>query len=122
MAHEVALAMIKNGISASFAIWDAWQYADEMQAEHEKRMAAEAQKCDDEVAKIISDWQPDWSQAPKGANWWAVDGDGFTAYWFVNEPSQGSIEWTTEGCDCYFNNAPNFNYQGDWRESLRKRP
>ncbi|WP_025915830.1 hypothetical protein [Herminiimonas sp. CN] len=59
----------------------------------------------------------DWSQAPKGARWWAMDADG-KANWFVapNVVARTNF-WFSEPIP-----APNFGYIGDWRESLVERP
>lgn len=77
----------------------------------------------------VSNWQPDWSQAPKWANWWAMDGFSKKANWYIDKPyldddSEVELEWnidlkTNTGTYTY---APSFNYQGDWKDSLRKRP
>jgi hypothetical protein len=59
----------------------------------------------------------DWSQAPQGARWWVMDGDG-RAHWF-GEPEvilQTSF-WFTDPVP-----APAFDYVGDWRSSLVERP
>ena len=59
----------------------------------------------------------DWKQAPKNAVWWAIDADG-KAYRFNAENVIAYTNfWFTEQV-----NAPRFNYEGDWRESLTKRP
>jgi hypothetical protein len=59
----------------------------------------------------------DWNAAPKNAMWWAADADGkahwfnapnvvpFTGFWFADQET-----------------APLFGYEGDWRQSLTKRP
>jgi hypothetical protein len=59
----------------------------------------------------------DWKAAPKSALWWAVDADG-TAHWF-NAPNVAPFTnfWFADP-----ENAPLFDYAGDWRESLTKRP
>jgi len=59
----------------------------------------------------------DWKSAPKTALWWAMDEDG-TAHWF-NSPNVASFTnfWYTDS-----EKAPPFGYEGDWRESLTKRP
>ena len=44
MAHDAALAMIKNGCSLHTAIADAWRYADTMQDEADKRSSTERPK------------------------------------------------------------------------------
>jgi hypothetical protein len=41
LAHDAALAMIKNGCSLHTAIADAWRYADAMQEEDDKRSKVE---------------------------------------------------------------------------------
>ncbi|MEP3428856.1 MAG: hypothetical protein ABJN98_09270 [Roseibium sp.] len=59
----------------------------------------------------------DWNQAPKNAVWWAVDADG-KANWFC-EPDVAAFT------DFWFQEpkpAPDFGFDGDWRESLVKRP
>ena len=54
------------------------------------------------------DWQPDWSQAPESD----------VVAWDINK--HGQARWIANDNGYYL--APSFNYQGDWRESLRKRP
>lgn len=76
------------------------------------------------VMAAIADWPgPDWSQAPEWAVAWAMDADG-DAYWHVHVPGASKDEWpglwnahqVTEFT------ASTFNYPGNWRDSLRKRP
>lgn len=64
-----------------------------------------------------TEWQPDWSQAPKWANWWAVDEDN-NANWYKRKPSIDDTEFYS----WKYSEAPLFGYQGDWRDSLRSRP
>ena len=94
-----------------------------MQAEADKR----AVKLPDVVfdTKQNEEWQPDWSQAPEWANWWAVD-KNLEARWILSadgEPYIGMDEskWFSFG---RFNSktSPSFNYAGNWQDSLRKRP
>ena len=68
----------------------------------------------------VSEWQPDWSQAPDGYDWWAIDRDGFSC-WHKSKPNtqSGIYFWIRLPTA---KNAPSFNYQGDWEDSLRKRP
>ena len=75
------------------------------------------------------DWQPDWSQAPDGYDWWAFDGVNKKANWYKSEPyidddEEGDDEWNIElqADTKVFLEAPSFDYKGDWKESLRKRP
>ena len=75
--------------------------------------------------KAIEEWQPDWSQAPDWANWWAMDGDKKTR-WIYSEleqpyTSDTYLRWFAVG---RFDSAdaPSFGYTGNWRNSLRERP
>jgi len=59
----------------------------------------------------------DWKDAPKNAVWWAVDAIG-TAHWFMSPTVAAFTDfWFVDHV-----NAPLFGYEGDWRESLTKRP
>lgn len=59
----------------------------------------------------------DWSQAPKGARWWSMDGDG-RANWFSAPNVVAHTDfWFSEPMP-----APSFGYVGNWRESLVERP
>lgn len=129
MAHEWVMKIIEGNVravDASDLLERAWKYADAMQAEADKR---EKQNKDEFYANLADpmkkvreqEWQPDWSQAPDGYDWWAMDGD-YVASWFLNEPYINVNEWNTRGMDVNFKSSPLFNYQGDWRNSLRKRP
>ena len=76
-------------------------------------------------SQVLKDWQPDWSQAPDWANWWAMDENKNTR-WIYSELEQPYISdmflmWFAIG---RFDSAdaPSFGYTGDWRNSLRKRP
>lgn len=65
---------------------------------------------------------PDWSQAPEWAMWWAVDENG-EVYWHKQSPSlKHDREWLQADGGCQYKQAKAFDYTGDWRESLRKRP
>lgn len=75
-------------------------------------------------SQVLKEWQPDWSQAPHGFDWWAMDECG-TCTWFKEKPSIGGFLFTDEfigGGDNGAVDAPSFNYSGNWRDSLRKRP
>ena len=140
MAHEWYLKQLEVHESAS--VHGAWQYADAMQAEAEKRNKAEAEQKRKEMREMLNapntfieregqhfddveEWQPDWSQAPDWANWWAMDENKNTR-WIYSELEQPYtsdifLRWFALG---KFDSAdaPSFGYTGDWRESLRKRP
>ena len=86
----------------------------------EKRLAASID--------IKKEWQPDWSQAPSGYDYWVAtaDHDGkISGGWFYDvEPEFGE----SKGVSIYYSSNSNstltdsFGYTGDWRNSLRKRP
>lgn len=123
MAHEYLIKMIgcpnipaMNAEQISSAAFD---LVDAMIAEHHKRNYQEVQDG--------SEWQPDWSQAPDGrVQYFAVD-ENSRGGWYINKPDLYHDHWYWADYeervdnDCY-DNAPSFNYQGDWRDSLRKRP
>ena len=125
MAHECALAYIKYSDGKTHykdVVEFAWRYADAMQAEADKR---EKEEQSEHVFEAIEEWQPDWSQAPAWANWWAMDENKNTR-WIYSQLEQPYISdiflrWCAVGM---FDSAdaPSFGYTGDWRESLRKRP
>ena len=125
MAHDYLRDIVSNWeYDDSFdPVAEAWKYADAMQAEADKRKkegAEEESKKRKEVRqKLINtfesnklhcsdDWQPDWSQAPESD----------VVAWDINK--HGQARWIANDNGYYL--APSFNYQGDWRESLRKRP
>ena len=124
MAHEFMLAMIKAGCSDGPQLLEcAWQYADAMQAEADKR----SKKHHDFVPAImegiknaeLEEWQPDWSQAPEWANCWQKsppDYKQFDYFWFCEVFKDGKAVGNKK------EEAPSFGYTGDWRNSLRKRP
>jgi len=125
MAHEWAMkyGKVDSIYNREETVKLAWGYADAMQAEADKRLKTDVGNTD------ASEWQPDWSQAPDWANWWAMDGFSKKANWYIDKPYldddyEIESEWNidlktnTETYMC----APSFNYQGNWQDSLRKRP
>lgn len=130
MAHEYALSAHKNpNISATHNPEDlasrAWRYADAMQAEADKRKETglpEATKC--HLGKNQEEWQPDWSQAPEDACCWFIGGESWDIkpYWSKYIPCHKSATTQTTWQGNGMVEAPSFNYQGDWKDSLRKRP
>lgn len=78
-----------------------------------------------ENIKPSLEWQPDWSQAPSRMNYYFVNRDG-GEYWTVNKPDEPNmtehvIDFRDCGGDCYAF-ASSQDYQGNWQDSLRKRP
>ena len=137
MAHEYAIALINSDCEMQFDkfIRLCWNYADAMQAEADKRkpipkLPALQQTFIDGVeqpryAPSCDEWQPDWSQAPDWANWWCLS-VMHGAMWFSREPICTKSTWAmlndVKFCAASFDEAPSFNYQGNWQDSLRKRP
>ena len=148
MAHDYAMKHIQEGwdINYDVLVVDAWQYADAMQAEADKRECKERtdvlltkdkdgnclhfhhefghKKCMD-CGASLEEWQPDWSQAPEWANWWAMDENKNTR-WIYSELEQPYtsdifLRWFAVG-KLDSADAPSFGYHSDWRNSLRKRP
>lgn len=142
LAHDYAIALINSDCEMQFDkfIQLCWNYADEMQAEAEKREDKERpdvlltkdkdgnclhfhrdfgrKKCMD-CGASLEEWQPDWSQAPDGYNWFCVgsnDGYGF----FSNQAPELFDDYYFVGADGFVVN--NHGYQGNWKNSLRKRP
>ena len=147
MAHEWAMKIIEGNVRAADAsdlLDRAWQYADAMQVEADKRTT----KCDEKIEinmypewdasinyppdawvmyrgekrlaiSIKEEWQSDWSQAPEWANFIVMSKAG-TSYWHANEPKASGNGWVGGGlCDLAY---MDFYHKGDWRDSLRKRP
>ena len=122
MAHEWAM---KHGNAETVGsrqnmVKYAWEYADAMQAEAEKRKPSglpeslrERHDFTEAIAKGVEnyekeEWQPDWSQAPESD----------VVAWDINK--HGQARWIANDNGYY--HAPSFGYTGDWRNSLRKRP
>lgn len=126
MAHDMALELVK--IKPSLSAWQiadrCFEYADAMQAEADKR----EDKTRPDVLK--EEWQPDWSQAPRWANWWVATADSngeISGGWFYEfEPDIG--DGTENSHSVYYSRGSesslteSFGYTGNWKASLRKRP
>ena len=151
MAHEYAMKHIQEGwdINYDVLVVDAWQYADAMQAEADKREKEEAAQRRKEIREMLNapntfveregqhfddvadacktygssdEWQPDWSQAPDVATHWTMRQDGKCLWWKGKPLFDGSCFYDTVGICHTVGYAPSFGYTGDWRNSLRKRP
>ena len=121
----------------------AWDYADAMQAEADKRECKERtdvlltkdkdgnclhfhhefghKKCMD-CGASLEEWQPDWSQAPDVATHWTMRQDGKCLWWKGKPLFDGSCFYDAVGICHTVGYAPSFGYHSDWRNSLRKRP
>ncbi len=140
LAHDWA---IKNGSELIYkTAEEAWQYADAMQAEAEKRNKAEAAQKRKEIREMLNapntfveregqhfddveEWQPDWSQAPDDANMITIDACGVGQYWVMyqgNEPKLGENRWFDDYRGRYLGGFEPVGFNGNWKNSLRKRP
>lgn len=61
--------------------------------------------------------KPDWNDAPKWANYVAMDESG-EWWWFENEPSPGRDEWKVDAGDV---DAAALSFE-NWKDTLEKRP
>lgn len=116
IATQVLLKLIetnKTGFDAEGIAGYAWEIADAMQAEADKRENKERP----DVLK--EEWQPDWSKAPDDAKYWAMDKD-HTANFFINKPEITNGNGWDFGGVMQANNTHGFT--GNWQGSLRKRP
>lgn len=126
LAHEWFMGMVSAKAPAT--VTTAWRYADAMEAEYNKRKQAKAEK-DAEDAKVFFDklivadspqldFQVDWSVSPQSANYWAMD-ENTCCNWYGKEPDVVGDQWDFGNVLKF---APPFDYKGDWKDSLRKRP
>ena len=112
MAHEFAMKLVSNPNTPlkdiNSIVCASWSYVDAMQAESDKRKPKGLPEA------LQDEFTIDWSQAPDNAIAWKMNKYKY-CMWLQehNNPAQ-SLIWL---CD-----APSFNYQGDWQDSLRKRP
>jgi len=134
MAHEWAM---KHGKSDTIAdrqntVKYAWDYADAMQAEENRRskwaseLVIDAEKAaslgcivDLKSSVIPKIWQPDWEELPSNAKFWAMDESG-VCYVYEEEPEISGSVWNFFGRP--MEEVGSFGYIGDWKSSLRKRP
>jgi len=112
LAHDYYMAHVKSGTLVSEC--EAWAYADNMFYEMDLRKD-----------KTLPDalWQPDWSQAPDNADSWTMRSDGKCLWWKGIPVFDGDRYSDDVFGNCHtVRYAPDFNYTGDWRNSLRIRP
>ena len=117
LAHDYAIALINSDCEMQFDkfIQLCWNYADAMQAEADKR----EDKMRPDVLK--EEWQPDWSQAPEWSNSWGMAEIG-QAWWLSGEWHVNNRGGFSSTGFIKAEKAPSFDYQGNWQDSLRKRP
>ena len=122
LAHSYMVEYVKsNGLEVTdLEVRCAFDIAEAMLAENEKRT-------DKTRPAVLDEFQVDWSQAPEWAKWWAMDGFSNKANWYKTEPfldddAEDSDEWNIVlNNSCAYKEAPSFDYQGNWRDSLRER-
>ena len=112
-AQQILLKLMetdKTGYDAEGISIYAYEIADAMQAESDKRKPKG-------LPEVL--FEPDWSQAPDNMTHFAVDANG--SGWFFNrEPhAESDCCWY---CGDDSTELDNHNYQGNWQDSLRKRP
>lgn len=146
MAHEYAKELVANYgdvMQFSEVLAKSWWLADAMFAEFEKREKEEAAKKRVEIQKLLNadntfveregqhfddvEWQPDWSLAPKWAEYWFATWDGnqiTDGIWAEKEPVLVDFQNGVSGYSHLGRTefSPSFGYTGDWRDSLRIRP
>lgn len=140
MAHDYLRDIIKasgGNIDVVEMPEAAWKLADAMQAEADKRNKAEAEQKRKEIREMLNapntfveregqhfddveEWQPDWSQAPDGYNWFCVGGCSGVGYFCKIEPVIYKDHYWFVGEDA--KEIIDHGYQGDWKESMRERP
>jgi len=138
-----------NPKTAKHSLFLAWDYADAMQAEADKRAVKLPDvffntKKDEEwypeheigrnyspddyvmykgektlAVSINEEWQPDWSQAPNGFNRFVVGSAGGHGFFTNIEPTFQEDYYYIGSDGVVFHNH---GYTGDWKNSLRKRP
>ena len=102
LAHSYMVEYVKsNGLEVTdLEVRCAFDIAEAMLAENEKRT-------DKTRPAVLDEFQVDWSQAPHDAMQWRMFGDGSCIYYDIN--------------GCVLGDAPSFNYQGNWKDSLMER-
>jgi len=63
--------------------------------------------------------KPDWSEAPKGFDWAAMDSSG-DWYWYDKKPVSMLVSWVN--ADGQFEKARWIGAEKPWRETLERRP
>ena len=105
IATQVLLKLIetdKTGFDAEGIAAYSFEIADALQAEADKRKPSGLPEA------LKEEWQPDWSQAPKWANWWVITDEG-SALWCMLKPTCMDSRLMLNGV-C--NPAPSFGFTG----------
>lgn len=129
LAHEWYMKHSRGVLHINSDIVDAWQYADAMLAENEKRKSKTTLTTLQQTfingveqpryAPCVEEWQPDWGLAPKGFNWFVKQYDGSTHFLMVKPELHN--DWFATGVDGQWHEVE-IDCPIEWRNSLRKRP
>lgn len=119
LAHDYVKVLLTQNVSRTVGEITilAFALAEAVLTEDEKRK-------DKSLPEVLKDdFVIDWDKAPINANYWAMDSNR-DCNWYVDLPYIDEDEWNYEfGIDgATHSSALSFNYKGDWRQSLRKRP
>ena len=124
MAQEYALKMLENlnpmqidKPTRDGIVYECFELVEAMLAENDKRVVKLPDVFFD--ANKNEEWQPDWSQAPMGFNRFVVGSDGGYGFFTNMEPQLQDDFWFV-GADGIV--IKDHGYQGNWQDSLRKRP
>ena len=114
LAHSYMVEYVKsNGLDVTdLEVGCAFDIAEAMLAENEKRT-------DKTRPAVLDEFQVDWSQAPEWAVAWTFDKNGAT--WWSEMPVVHGNIWFVDYGIWQCEDAPSFDYQGNWKDSLRGR-
>lgn len=117
LAEKILLALVSN---PNFSPTDSdsdtaaacWDLAEAMQAQVDKRKAPEPD---------LDTWQPDWSLAPQGYDWFYKDSNGDLVFTTKKPVIHKKLNaWVVVGHADFF--EYDIDCPIDWRSSLRQRP
>lgn len=138
LAHDWYMKHSKSSTFINMDVEMAWEYADAMQAEADKRKEKSLSDATNgcvttynipetsitfTIDKVFTqeEWQPDWSQAPDWADWCTFDHIG-QVFWEKQPSIQDDYWWKQPKDRSKFKRLDyNGNLNG-WKDSLRKRP
>ena len=117
LAHSYMVEYVKsNGLEVTdLEVRCAFDIAEAMLEENEKRT-------DKTRPAVLDEFQVDWSQAPHDAKYYAID-ENMNAHWYRAKPIISQLfddQWIGGGYEQNMK-APSFDYQGNWKNSLRGR-
>lgn len=116
LAHEWAkLIGPETNLPLDILVDNCFDYAEAMLAEDEKRKGKGLPEA------LQDEFVIDWSLAPSWANWWCFSPIDNHGWWSKSKPLRLAESWAFEfNVEC--SRSDGFGYEGDWKQSLRKRP